>query len=80
MRSQCYEAGKLGKEVFTVRGHSSNEIIRCRDCRRSRKKGWKCSRFSEEIYDEAQEVGELVMVNTRPDGYCFWAERERCDT
>lgn len=36
--------------------------------------------ISEEIYDEAQEVGELVMANTRPDGYCFWAEkRESCD-
>lgn len=23
----------------------------------------------------AQEVGELVMANTRPDGYCFWAEK-----
>ena len=31
--------------------------------------------ISEEIYDEAQEVGELVMANTRPDGYCFWAEK-----
>lgn len=51
------------------------EIIRCRDCRESREKGWKCTRFSEEIYDEAQEVGELVMANTRPDGYCFRAEK-----
>lgn len=80
MRRQCYEAGKIGKEVFIIRDYGSHEIIRCRDCGRSREKGWKCTRFSEEIYDEAQEVGELVMANTRPDGYCFWAEkRESCD-
>lgn len=54
---------------------TDEEIIRCSDCKKSLEKGWKCSRFSEEIYDAEQEIGDLVMANVRPDGFCWWAER-----
>lgn len=30
----CYEAGKAGREVYTVRGADGSEIIRCRDCKK----------------------------------------------
>lgn len=51
------------------------EIVRCRDCMKSREKGWKCTRFTEEVYNEENEIGELVMANVRPDGFCAWGER-----
>lgn len=50
-------------------------IVRCRDCAKSREKGWKCTRFAEEVYDEEHEIGELMMANVHPDGYCAWGER-----
>lgn len=71
----CYETGKAGREAYTVRGPDGPEIIRCRDCKKSRESGWKCTRFSEELYDVEQEIGELVMANVCPDGHCAWAER-----
>lgn len=75
IQKRAWHAGRSNIEPYTLELPDGSEIIRCRDCRESREKGWKCTRFSEEIYDEAQEVGELVMANTRPDGYCFWAEK-----
>ena len=54
---------------------TDEEIVRCRDCKKSREQGWKCTRFSEEVYDEENEIGELVMANVRPDGHCSWGER-----
>lgn len=51
------------------------EVVRCRDCMKSREKGWKCTRFTEEVYNEENEIGELVMANVRPDGFCKWGER-----
>ena len=48
---------------------TDEEIIRCRDCGKSREKCWKCARFSEEQFDAEQEIGELVMANVRPDGH-----------
>lgn len=54
---------------------TDTEIIRCRDCEKSREDGWKCTRFSEELYDVEQEIDELVMANVRPEGFCFKAER-----
>lgn len=47
-------------------------IIRCRNCKKSRKRGWKCTRFIEELYDSELEIGELTMANVRPDGFCAW--------
>ena len=32
IRMACYEAGKLGKQAYTVRG-LSEEIVRCRECK-----------------------------------------------
>lgn len=81
MRNQCYEAGKLGKEAFTVRGHSGHEIIRCRDCRRSREDGRKCTYWASGRWDEEQEADVIELADVEPDGFCFKAERrERCDT
>ena len=54
---------------------TDEEIVRCHDCMKSREKGWKCTRFTEEVYDEEKEIGELVMANVRPDGFCKWGER-----
>lgn len=54
---------------------TQESIVRCRDCAKSREKGWKCTRFAEEVYDEEHEVGELMMANVRPDGHCAWGER-----
>lgn len=75
MRSQCYEAGKLGKEIFTVRGHSGEEVIRCRDCKRSREKGWKCTYWASGEWDEEQEADVIELADVEPDGFCFKAER-----
>lgn len=54
---------------------TDEEIVRCRDCEKSRENGWKCTRFAEEVYDEEKEIGELVMANVRPYGFCSWGER-----
>lgn len=75
IRRTCYEAGMTGRENFTCRS-AGEEIVRCRDCKKSREKGWKCTRFAEEVYDEENEIGELVMANVRPDGHCSWGERK----
>ena len=75
IRRKCYQAGLTAQEVYTVRSADGEEIVRCRDCMKSREKGWKCIRFTEEVYDEENEIGELVMANVQPDGHCAWAER-----
>lgn len=72
MRNQCYEAGKLGKEAFTVRGHSGHEIIRCKDCRHCNDEGVLSSQF---FCVSAHWNNPGYGVKTRPDGYCFWAEK-----
>lgn len=66
----CYEAGKLGREVYTVRTADGPEIVRCRDCKMSLNNGEACWYFAHE------EWGETVPAIVRPDGYCAWGERE----
>lgn len=72
MRNQCYEAGKLGKEIFTVRGHSGEEVIRCRDC------GWSNDDPSctHPRWHHGQH-GVIVYPPVEPDGFCGWAERRK---
>ncbi len=72
---RAYEAGEAGAERYTQLLADGPEVVLCRDCAKSRESGWRCTRFVEESYDEAQEVGEIVMASVRPDGFCAWAER-----
>ena len=76
IRAKSYEAGQRGQEVYTVRGADGEEVVRCRECEKSRENGWKCTRFAEEVYDEEHEIGELMMANVQPDGHCAWGERD----
>lgn len=71
---ECADYNGEGDDLCSI-WLTDTEVIRCRDCGKSRENGWKCSRFVEEIYDEAQEMGELAMASVSPDGFCAWAER-----
>ena len=33
IRRSCYDAGKKGREVFTICGADGPEIVRCKDCK-----------------------------------------------
>ncbi len=73
---QTYEtveyAGNSEIEPCDIKRPEGEEIIRCRDCNKSRDGGWKCTRFSEEFYDIELEAGEIVMANVSPNGFCAW--------
>lgn len=51
------------------------EIIRCRDCKRSLEKGWKCTYWAQGRWDATEEADVIELADVRPDGYCFKAER-----
>ena len=51
------------------------EIIRCRDCKRSHEKGWKCDYWVTGRWDEEQEADIIEMADVRPSGFCFKAKR-----
>lgn len=78
----CYEAGKLGREVYTVRTADGPEIVRCRDCKHvawgvacgdyGEREVFSCFRLRETSRDK--DYRRVFEVN--PDGYCAWGERE----
>lgn len=72
--TECSDFNGKGDDLYSM-WLTDTEVIRCRDCGKSRENGWKCSRFVEWVYDEAQEMGELAMASVSPDGFCAWAER-----
>lgn len=51
------------------------EVIRCRDCKKSRKEGWKCTYWALGRWDEEQEADVIELADVEPDGFCFKAER-----
>lgn len=80
IRLQCYEAGRLGKEAYTVRG-GGEVVVRCRDCAHAiRLEGepaearpgmLNCAYFAQwDYYDD--EPGVWLV---EPDGFCAWASR-----
>lgn len=69
IRRTCYEAGRLGREVFTVRGHDGSEIVRCRDC----------VHFSDGMIVECERLSGQPYW-TDADGFCAWGmPRKRGD-
>lgn len=82
IRRTCYEAGRLGREVFTVRGHDGSEIVRCRDCKHGRV-----------VENEGEADGKVYKAecatcsamgarewpyrefSVDPDGFCAWGAR-----
>lgn len=73
IRRACCNAGKAGKEVFTVKAPSI-EIVRCRDCEDIGigMMGLQCDR---NVY--AIENGECVPAAkvVSPDHFCAWGKR-----
>ena len=65
IRLQCYEAGRLGKEAYTVRG-GGEVVVRCRDCAMYDDGDGMCMR-------DPEHTGRGWY--TRPDGFCAWASR-----
>lgn len=61
----CYEAGRSGREAFTVRG-AGEEIVRCRDCKHLKERKTR----PEHVCDFGVE-----HWGTEPDGFCSWGER-----
>lgn len=67
IRQTCYEAGKKGREIYTVRAADGPEIVRCRDCK----------------YGKALEYVGCIMLSwpegvqkpKDPNGFCAWGER-----
>lgn len=64
IRLQCYEAGRLGKEAYTVRG-GGEVVVRCRDCAMYDDEDGMCMR-------DPEHTGRGWYA--RPDGFCTWGE------
>ena len=68
---KAYEAGKAGREVYTVRDYLNRPLVRCRDCKH--------------YYEHSEEdlvycINRPILrgdkyVETEPYGYCAWGER-----
>lgn len=76
IRLQCYEAGRLGKEAYTVRG-GGEAVVRCRDCKYAMERRSKsvfgtelvtlaCSGPIQGAYSEGADV--------EPEDFCAWGE------
>lgn len=71
IRRQCYEAGRLGKEAYTVRG-GGEKIVRCRDCTHyDMREGFGCSLLG--LW--SGNTRGFGSFNMGPDGFCAWGER-----
>lgn len=78
IRRTCYEAGKAGKEVFSVRSPSV-EIVRCGDCDFSTDGGEYCRLFAAyEPIGGGDEYGESLAI-VSPDGFCAWGKRRESE-
>lgn len=53
------------------------EIIRCRECKRSRENGWKCTYWVSGRWDEKQKADVMKLADVEPDGFCFKAEKRQ---
>lgn len=63
-----------GKHLYNMY-MTDTDIIRCRDCGRSRENGWKCTYWVTGRWDEEQEADVIELADVRPDGFCFKAEK-----
>ena len=63
IRRRCYEAGRAGAELYTVRG--GRELVRCRDCESYDAEDGMCMR-------DPEHTGR--GWHARPDGFCAWGE------
>lgn len=67
IRRACYNAGKAGKEVFTVKA-PSEEIVRCRDCE-----------FGLDVVAHDYGVGflwcDLMELPVALGHFCGWGKR-----
>lgn len=68
IRRACYEAGKNGREAFTVRGADGPEIVRCRDCVHFRQE-------NQNAQTSPRCNGVFTFVNPNHDGFCAWGRR-----
>lgn len=83
IRRQCYEAGRLGKEAYTVRG-GGEAVVRCRDCKFCDVVPDGSTCFCRQFYDKpdwglpapytGSEPAEMLEVSF--DGFCAWGERK----
>lgn len=66
IRRASYRAGADGLSAYSVRGADGPEVVRCRECLRSKEDG------SRLLCDHPRCIGFLVA---EPDGFCAWGER-----
>ena len=64
IRRECVEAGRLGREAFTVRGPDGPRVTRCRDCL-----------YSDSINDRFLWCGRFEN-GVEPWGFCAWGRGE----
>lgn len=67
IRRRCYEAGRAGREVYTVRDADGPEVVRCRECVFSEGDGDLCVFFA--------DGWNKHTANVDPDGFCAWGIR-----
>ena len=67
IRRRCYEAGRAGREVYTVRDADGPEVVRCRECAFSEGDGDLCVFFG--------DGWNKHTANVDPDGFCAWGIR-----
>lgn len=69
IRRRCYEAGRAGREVYTVRDADGPKVVRCRDCKYANRYGYQleCVRPIQGAYSECTEV--------YPEDFCSYGER-----
>lgn len=68
IRRRCYEAGRAGREVYTVRDADGPEVVRCRECVFSEGGGELCNYFADGCDDS-----DVALVE--PDGFCSFGVR-----
>ena len=72
IRRQCYEAGRLGKEAYTVRG-GGEKIVRCNDCIHA-VIGFADGVKSRAVIgcDRFDRPTKRIVYEVEPDGFCAW--------
>ena len=67
IRRECVEAGRLGREVVTVRGPDGPRVTRCRDCL-----------YLEDGINDRMIWCGWFENGVEPGGFCAWGkERKR---
>lgn len=59
-----------GADEYSGTVERRERVVRCRDCKYSRRDGWECWRF----VDDPEEDFERIAIAT-PEGFCSWGER-----